>query len=104
MECDERRKHRRLALAELTEYALDRGWTIWTDGVMVVMVDPERGREAIVSIYTQLLERDPRGRTRLVTPHILVKRLARDRGWRKVKTIRRPGALAEREGKMKCSL
>ena len=85
-------------MAELTEYAIERGWTIWTDGVAVVLVDPHRGREAVVNIYTQLMEQDGRGRTRLVIPRTLVKRLARDKGWRKVKTIRRPGALLGREG------
>lgn len=100
---DELRRQRTLALSELTQYALERGWTIWTDGVAVVLVDTERGREAAVNIYSQMLEQDDSGRVRLVLPHILVRRLARDKGWRKVKAIRRPGALVEREGKTKCA-
>lgn len=100
---DELRRQRGAALAELADYVFERGWTIWTDGVAVVLVDPERGREAAVSIYSQMLEQDDSGRVRLVLPHILVRRLARDKGWRKVKVIRRPGALTEREGEMKCA-
>lgn len=100
---DALKRQRSAAFAELTAYAISRGWTIWTDGVTVVLVDPERGREAAVAIQGQLLEQGGKGCIGIVPPHILVKRLNRDRGWRRVKTIRRPGALSEREGKTQCS-
>ena len=88
----------------MAEYAIARGWTIWTDGVAAVVVDPRKGREAAVSVYQQMIESENDGTLHIVPPRVLVKRLARDRGWRKVATIRRPGALTEREGKMGCSL
>lgn len=104
MASDEYRKLRKAALSELTEYSFGRGWTIWTDGVSVVLTDPRLGREGAVNIYSQLMEQDATGGVRITPPHILAKRMARDKGWRKVKTIRRPGALTERGGKTRCSL
>ena len=93
-------EYRRLtfqALGEMMEYVITRGWTIWTDGVVAVVVDPERGREAFVSVYRQMIDEKKDGSLHVVSPPLLVKRLGRDKGWRKVKTIRRPGAFGERQ-------
>lgn len=86
----------RKAQLDFTGYCVGRGWSVWQDDLLMVIIDRLEGREAVVT--TSSLMREVRsGVWEQRQPGSILRMIGHENGWHKVREIRRPGAINTRE-------